>query len=641
MNTLLIDIETYSSVDITKCGAYKYAESEDFEVLLFSYSRDSEKAKIVDLASGETIPSDIESAIFDPSVQKIAHNMAFEITCLSKYFGKELDPWQWHDTMIMSAYLGLPLGLAAVGDVLRLEQQKLASGKRLISLFCTPDKNGKRVFPEDKPNKWGEFVAYCLRDVDTEVELYKKVSNRVVVPGWERELQILDYRINRRGVRIDTRLARNAVAFWERRSSDMTDRLRAITGLENPNSVAQLKTWLKKRMGKDIDSLNKVALQDFLRLYQFGPTGEAIRLRQELGKTSVKKYEAMLNAACKDERARGITQYYGTLTGRFAGRMIQTQNLPQNHIPDLEFARTLLYNNAYDDMEMSYESVSDTLSQLIRTALIPSDGRIFHICDFSAIECRVLAWLAGENWVLDVFRNGGDIYCATASRMFGVPVEKHGQNAELRQKGKIATLALGYQGGVGALKAMGGERMGLNEDEMKNIVRMWRSSNKKIVELWATLEKAVTRTLTTGQPTKVNWGITYSMHFGFLHCTLPSGRSIVYPRAKMIPWEDGMRISYERTNQETHKWERIETYGGKLTENVVQAIARDILAVVMLRCEKAGLPIVFHVHDEVIIDAPKDRELSEVEALFGQPISWAPGLPLKGAGYSGNFYFKD
>lgn len=642
MNTLLIDIETYSSVDIGKCGVYKYVESDDFDIILFSYSVDGAPAQLVDLAKGEVIPADVRDAITNPDILKIAHNMVFEITSLSKYLGKELDPEQWQDTMHLSAYLGLPLALGQVGDVLRLEQQKLASGKRLIKLFSCPDKRGKRIFPEDKPDKWEEFKAYCVRDVDTEVELYRKVKDRVVIPAWEREMQLLDYRINKRGVRVDKQLAENAVHFWDICRDKFIARLKEITGVENPNSVAQLKEWLKKRTHKDIDSLNKLALQDLLKLHQWGSVGEVLRLRQELGKTSVKKYEAMLNCICTDGRAHGITQYYGTTTGRFAGRMIQTQNLPQNHITDLSFARTLLYNNAYEDMEMSYSSVTDTLSQLIRTALIPSDGNIFHICDFSAIECRVVAWLAGEQWVLDVFRKGGDIYCATASKMFGVPVEKHGQNSELRQKGKIATLALGYQGGVGALKTMGGERMGLTEDEMKNIVRMWRGANKSIVALWATVEKAATCAITTGQSVKINHGITFSMHFGFLHVTLPSGRTICYPRAKMIPWEDGrQRISYERTNQETKKWERAETYGGKMVENIVQAVARDILVAIMLRTERAGLPIVFHVHDEIIVDAPKDRTLAEIEAFFAQPIPWAPGLPLKGAGYSGQFYFKD
>lgn len=641
MTSLLIDLETYSSVDITKCGSYKYVESDDFEIILFSYSVDGEKAKLIDMASGESIPKDIEEAIFDEAIVKVAHNMVFEISCLSKFFGKPLDPNQWQDTMILSAYLGLPLALAQVGDVLKLEQQKLASGKRLIKLFSCPDKKGVRTFPEDKPDKWEEFKAYCLRDVDTEVELYKKVNGRVPIPAWERELQILDYNINKRGVRIDTRLANNAVDFWNRCSADMLKRLQDLTGVENPNSVAQLKAWIKKRINKDIDSLNKLAMQDLLKLHQWDSVGDVIRIRQELGKTSVKKYEAMLACVCSDERAHGITQYYGTLTGRFAGRMIQTQNLPQNHIPDLDYARTLLYNNDYSGMEMSYASISDTLSQLIRTALIPSEGRIFHICDFSAIECRVVAWLAGEKWVLDVFREGGDIYCATASKMFGVPVEKHGQNAELRQKGKIATLALGYQGGIGALKTMGGERMGLSEDEMKGIVKMWRNANKKIVEFWAMVEKAAMATLSSGRPTKINWGITFSVRFGFLFITLPSGRSISYPRCHLVNMDGENHITYERNNQETHKWERIETYGGKMVENIVQALARDILAVIMLRCEKAGLPIVFHVHDEIIVDSPKDRTLKEIEAFFAQPIPWAPELPLKGAGYSGRYYFKD
>lgn len=643
MNTLLIDIETYSSVDIGACGNYKYTESDDFDVLLFSYSIDGARAVIVDLASGETIPDEIRHACYDPSVEKIAHNMVFEITCLSKYFGQPMIVEQWHDTMIMGAYLGLPLSLKQVGEVLNLEEQKLKSGVSLISLFCKPYR-GKRVFPEDKPDKWDDFKAYCLRDVDTEVSLYNKVKGKVPVPSWERELQIADYNINRRGVRIDIKLAENAIDFWTRCEEHLIEEAKELTGLENPNSVTQLKDWLAK-WGVKLDSVNKQSVEDALKHYNPEKVKRVLEIRKELCKTSVKKYQSMLNCACSDERAHGITQYYGTATGRFAGRLIQTQNLPQNHIEDLDFARDILASGDYDSMEMNYESVTDTLSQLIRTALIPSDGRIFHICDFSAIECRVIAWLAGENWVLDVFRNGGDIYCATASKMFGVPVEKHGVNGELRQKGKIATLALGYQGGVDAMKAMGADRMGLPDNELKDIVKFWRKSNPKIVSLWQTVDDAAKRTITTGQPTTIHRGITMSMKFGFMFITLPSGRSISYPRARIGKEEswDGCRdiVTYERLNQTTRKWERTKTYGGKLTENIVQAIARDILAVIILRCEKAGLPIVFHVHDEVIIDSPRNRKLEEVEKLFCTPIPWCPGLPLKGAGYSSEFYKKD
>lgn len=640
MDTLLIDIETYSSVDLTKSGLYRYVESEDFAITLFSYSIDGAKAVIVDFASGEMLPPAIHEAIFDSTVLKLAHNMAFEIVCLSKYFGIEIDPWQWQDTMVLSAYLGLPLSLDAVGKVLRLSEQKSATGTRLINIFSKPNSKGVRVHPEDKPTEWEDFKAYCLQDVDTEVALYKKVNGRVPIPSWERELQMADFVINRRGVRIDDNLARNAVAFWVRVEQQLTEEMKRITGLENPNSVTQLKAWLRSK-GETADSLDKVAVSDMLKKAILSNVKRVLEIRLELGKTSVKKYVAMLCCQCNDGRAHGITQYYGTVTGRWSGRMIQTQNLPQNHIPDLEYARRLLAEGDYEGMEMTYGSIPDTLSQLIRTALVPSPGRVFHVCDFSAIECRVIAWLAGENWVLDVFRKDGDIYCATASQMFGIPVEKHGVNAEYRQKGKIATLALGYQGSLGSLKAMGGDRMGLTDKEMKDIVRKWRNANPHIVKLWDIVERAAISTIETGQPHTINRGVTFSMRYGFLFVTLPSGRSIAYPRAKIVEEDDRLQVSYERTDQETKRWERSRTYGGKMVENIVQAIARDILGVIILRCESAGLPIVFHVHDEVIIDSTPDRSLSEIETLFSLPIPWAPGLPLKGSGYTTPFYKKD
>lgn len=640
MDTLLIDIETYSSVDLSKSGIYRYVESDDFSVILFAYSVDGEKAKMVDLAKGESIPEEIHKAIFDPAVLKIAHNMSFELVCLSKHFGVDLDPWQWQDTMVLGAYLGLPLSLDSVGKVLRLSEQKSATGKRLIGIFSKPNTKGVRVFPEDKPKEWEEFKAYGLQDVDTEVALYKKVNARVPVPAWERELQMADYAINKRGVRIDSNLARNACMFWVRTEEQLIEEMKKITGLDNPNSVTQLKGWLRK-YGEVTDSLDKVTVSDMLKKCILSNVRRVLEIRLELGKTSVKKYVSMLNCVCDDERAHGITQYYGTVTGRWSGRMIQTQNLPQNHIPDLAYARGLLSSADYDGMEMSYESIPDTLSQLIRTALVASPGNILHVCDFSAIECRVIAWLAGENWVLDVFRKDGDIYCATASQMFGIPVEKHGANAEYRQKGKIATLALGYQGSLGSLRTMGGERMGLTEKEMRDIIRKWRGANPKIVDLWGIVERAAMATIETGQPHTINRGVTFSMRFGFLFVTLPSGRSIAYPRAKLMEYDGRIQVSYERTNQETKKWERVPTYGGKMVENIVQAIARDILGIIILRCEKAGLPIVFHVHDEVIIDSTPDRTLQEVEELFGKPIPWAPDLPLKGSGYSTPFYKKD
>lgn len=642
MNALLIDIETYSDEDITKTGLYSYVESPSFRILLFSYAVDFGSSTCCDLCMGDNIPDNIVSAIFDPAVKKYAHNMAFEITCLSKYFGVPLKPEQWHDTMILGAYLGLPLSLSNLGTVLHLEKQKLSVGKQLIYFFSKPYR-GERRLPQDNLEKWNQFKEYCDRDVDTEVLVARKLNDRVPVPAWERQLQLLDYEINKRGVGIDVNLAQNAIKFWKRCSDELMEEMAGLTGLDNPNSVVQLKDWLS-RHGLELDTIDKVSVGEALKKDLDPTVRRVLEIRRELGKTSVKKYEAMLNMVCKDGRARGITQYYGTFTGRWAGRGLQTQNLPQNHLKNLDFARQLLADGDYDGMEMSFKSIPDTLSQLIRTALIPSPGNVFHVCDFSAIEARVIAWLSGEEWVLDTFRDGGDIYCATASKMFGVPVEKHGRNAELRQKGKIATLALGYQGGIGALRAMGGDRMGLSEEEMRRIVKLWRESNANTVKLWDILGNSAIACINNGNgapPIEVNRGITFRMAYGFMFVTLPSGRSISYPRVRLAEGEYGTRIIYERMNQTTKKWEEADTFGGKLSENIVQAVARDILAVVLMRVARAGLEVVFHVHDELIVDAPKNRSLQEIESFFSEPIPWAPGLPLKGAGYSGNYYYKD
>lgn len=642
MKTLLIDIETYSDENLTDSGVYRYVESDAFRVLLFAYSVDYSPARIVSLAEGEEIPLEIRDAVFDPTVVKLAHNMVFELTCLSKFFGRELSVEQWQDTMIEAARLGFPMSLATLGSVLGLEKQKMTEGRALIRWFSCPDKNGNQRAPLAYPEKWDTYKAYCLRDVDTEVEVAKKVMGKTVVPAWERELQLADYRINKRGVRIDLDFVRKAIEFTELNKQQLLEEAKKLTKMENPNSVSQLKEWIHRTTGYKMESLNKKAIED-LPLQYLGPdVRRMVEIRKELGKTSLAKYPAMVDFVCRDNRARGILQYYGaTQSGRWAGRNIQLQNLPQNHLKDLDEARSLVKNGNYEEFEMAYTSVPFTLSELIRTAFIPSEGNTFYICDFSAIECRVIAWLAGEKWVLDTFRQGGDIYCATASKMFGVPVEKHGQNAELRQKGKIATLALGYQGGVGALKAMGGERMGLREDEMNGIVKLWRKSNPNIVALWGQTEKAAKSCLSIGKAVGLRWGICYSKRNGILFAKLPSGREIAYPRAGLIEDEEGIRITYERMNQMTKKWETAETYGGKLVENLVQSIARDILAQVILRCEKQDLPIVFHVHDEVIVDAPPSRTLAEVEEIFSQPIEWCPGLPLKGAGYTGKYYYKD
>lgn len=644
MKTLLIDIETYSDEDLTKSGVFRYAESDAFRILLFSYSADSAPAVCVDLAQGEEIPAEIVRAIFDPSVEKYAHNMTFELTCLGKYFGKDLNVREWYDTMAYAAYLGLPLSLSQLSEVLRLEKKKLASGTALINWFSKPNKNGERRLPQDYPEKWEAYKEYCLRDVDSEVLLAQKVIGKVDVPAWERELQIADYNINKRGVRVDLNLARNAIAFWDKCSAELTVELKNLTRLENPNSVSQLKEWLAKN-GCKVDAIDKSIIREKLAGWLPTPVRRAMEIRQQLGKTSVKKYEAMIAMACADGRVRGLTQYYGTFSGRFSGKGLQLQNLPQNHLENLDLTRRMLAYDDYESMEECYTSIPDTLSQLIRTALISSEGRIFHICDFNAIEARVTAWVAGEQWVLDTFINGGDIYCVTASRMFGVPVNKKGENSELRTPGKISVLALGYGGGVSAYDSMA-KNYGLSftDEEKLRYVRMYRNANPNIVKFWSTIEKAAKTAISRGNggaPVRFNRGCEFQMRYGFLFLKLPSGRSICYPRVKVEAGPKGDRITYERLNQTTRKWERTDTYGGKLTENLVQSIARDILGLVLLRAEKAGHEVNFHVHDEIIVDSPNKEALPEIEAIFSEEIPWAKDLPMKGAGYSGNYYYKD
>lgn len=643
MHTLLIDIETYSDEKLQDCGVYRYVESDAFRVLLFAYSVDYAPAVVVDIAQGEQIPDEIRKAVFDAEVTKIAHNAVFEITCLSKFFGKKMNPFQWEDTMIWAARLGFPAQLSALGKVLGLEKEKLDTGAALIRFFSCPDKTGQQRLPSADLARWEQFKVYCLRDVDSEVEVAKKLIDKVEVPVWERCVQVQDYIINARGVAIDREFVANAIAFRERYYEDLREEAKRITGLENPNSVAQLKGWIHQRTGVKLDSLNKKSLEDLDVKFMPQVVRRMLEIRRSLGKTSLAKYDAMLNCVCRDGRARGLTQYWGAAqTGRWAGRLVQLQNLPQNHLKSLDYARQLVKQGDYGTFSFIYDDVAAVLSELIRTAFIPSSAsNKFVICDFSAIEARVVAWLAGEQWVLDTFIQGGDIYCATASRMFGVPVEKHGQNAELRQKGKIATLALGYQGGAGALKTMGGERMGLPEEEMRRIVRLWRDSNKNIVRLWGIVEKAAKACLRSGKPITINRGVTYYKAHGILFAKLPSGRSIAYPRARLEEVDGEERIVYERMNQETHKWEKAETYGGKLVENIVQAIARDILAIVLLRESHIRQDVVFHVHDETITDTDASTEQSTIEACFNEPIGWAPGLPLKGASYTGNYYYKD
>ena len=648
MKELGIDIETYSSNDLPSCGVYKYTEADDFTVLLFAYAVDNGPVQIVDLACGEQLPDEIRDALTDENVTKTAYNAAFERICLSRFLGLPyMDPAQWQCTMVAAARLGLPLGLAQCGEVLRLSEGKMREGAALIRYFSLPGKNGRHM-PSDAPEKWEVFKKYCIRDVEVEQAILKKVR-RLQPTATDEMLRVVDQTINDRGVMIDADLVAHAAEFDERYKAQLAEEAVELTGLSNPNSPAQLKEWLSKVTGESVASLNKKNLDDLADKLIYWPKAQRVlQIRREMGKTSNKKYSAMQQCVCKDGRIHGLLQFYGAArTGRWAGRLVQVQNLPQNHLDDLDYARNIVKAGDYDEFVMNYGNPTQVLSELIRTAFIAKPGCTFHVCDFSAIEARVIAWLAGESWVLEVFRSGGDIYCETASKMFGVPVEKHGRNAELRQKGKIATLALGYGGGVSALEAMGGKRLGLNEQEEKEIVKLWRRSNPYIVKLWKAVEEAAINAIRTNTTQYIHRGILVKHQWGMLLITLPSGRVICYPRATVgTEYDDGYRgdhdiIEYEGTNQTTKKWEKVRTYGGKLAENIVQSIARDILGVIILRAYERGYDIVFHIHDEIVVEAHEGQTLQAIEAMFSEPIHWCPGLPLKGAGYTTPYYLKD
>lgn len=657
MKELGIDIETYSSNDLTECGVYKYVEAEDFTILLFAYSVDGGAVQCVDLARGETLPADIRAALTDPEVIKTAYNAAFERICLGVYLGVQgrLDPAQWRCTMVRAARLGLPLSLAQCGEVLRLEDRKMSEGKALIRYFSVPNKQTKqgitkmiRHLPDDAPEKWETFKRYNIRDVEVEQAILKKVR-RLEAPEFDEELYTADQRINDRGVMVDRTLVDNAARFYEAYKEELFKEAQKLTGMDNPNSPTQIKQYIARSTGFTVDSLNKKNLEDYEAQFKYWPNVlKVLALRKEMGKTSIKKYNAIQKCVCKDDRVHGLLQFCGAArTGRWAGRLVQLQNLPQNHLASLDLARRLVRQGDLDEFELYYANATQVLSELIRTAFIAKPGCTFHVCDFSAIEARVIAWIAGETWVLDAFRAGHDIYCETASKMFGVPVEKHGQNAELRAKGKVAVLGLGYGGGAAALEAMGGKKMGLTESEEKDIVAKWRSSNPNIVKLWQTVEKAALTAIKTGKSVTIQQGMVVDYRWSTLLITLPSGRTICYPRAEVgIETNDGWRgdheiIEYEGLNQTTKKWGKVRTYGGKLTENIVQATARDILGMVLLRAEKRGLNVVFHIHDEIIVEATEDQTLQMVESLFSEPIPWCKDLPLKGAGYTTPYYLKD
>lgn len=661
---LSIDIETKSSVDIGKAGLYRYAQSEDFEVLLFAYQMGDREVELVDLVQGEQIPENVLLMLKDAAVVKHAYNAAFEWYCLNRA-GYETPLEQWRCTMIHGLYCGYTAGLDATGKAIGLPQdkQKLTTGKALIRYFCVPCKptksNGNRTWnlPRHAPEKWELFKEYCKQDVVTEHAILKRL-NYFPVPEEEQELWQQDIRMNAFGVRVDSKLIEGALTIDGVSSAELTEEAINITGLQNPNSTVQLKAWVEKelsdRLKVDVE-LPGLRKEDVSMLLERNDLPKEIRrvleIRQQLGKTSIKKYVAMKTAKGADERVRGLTQYYGAnRTGRWAGRLVQLQNLPRNYLKTLDYARQLVKEKNYDGIRFLYGNVPDTLSQLIRTAFIPSEGHKFVVADFSAIEARVIAWLAGEQWVNEVFATHGKIYEATASQMFHVPIEKivkGNPEYSLRQKGKVATLALGYQGGTAALIAMGALNMGLAEEELPDIVQRWRNANPRIRDLWYAVEQAALTTMQTAQPQGIN-GLIFryegELMYGqsFLTVQLPSGRKLFYPKPFLKENQFGkMAIHYYTVGQQTKKWEVASTYGGKMTENIVQAIARDCLAETLRRIEQLGLQVVFHVHDEVIIDAPMEVTVEQICDLMAEPISWAPGLLLKGAGFESSYYMKD
>ena len=662
---LSIDIETRSSVDIGKAGAYKYAQSPDFQILLFAYQMGEEPVEIIDLANGERLPNELAAALSDPDVIKHAYNAAFEWYCLNRA-GFETPIDQWRCTMAHGLYCGYTAGLDATGKAIGLPQdkQKLATGKALIRYFCVPCKptrnNGNRTWnqPWHDPKKWNLFKEYCKQDVVTEHEILARLK-QFPVPDAEEQQRQMDVLMNAYGVRVDTDLIDGALYIDGISTQKLTDEAVWLTGLANPNSAAQLVPWLNDHSRKSLEDpdvfqdIQKATVTEALGKPDEFPEEvlQMLRIRQQLGKTSIKKYVAMDTAKGEGDRVRGLTQYYGAnRTGRWAGRLVQMQNLPRNYIKTLDYARKVVKAKNYDGLKLLYGNVPDTLSQLIRTAFIPSEGHKFVVADFSAIEARVIAWLAGEQWVNEVFATHGKIYEATASQMFGVPVDKIAKgNPEyaLRQKGKVATLALGYQGGTSALIAMGALQMGLTEDELPDIVQRWRQANPRIRDLWYAVENAALAVMQTAQPQAI-YGLIFALEgdlvYGqsFLTVQLPSGRKLYYPKPFLKENQFGkLALHYYTVGQQTRKWEVASTYGGKMTENIVQAVARDCLAVTLERIVAKHLQVVFHVHDEVIIDAPMETTVDEICGLMAEPIPWAPGLILKGAGFESNYYMKD
>ncbi|MTI71062.1 MAG: hypothetical protein FH751_12505 [Firmicutes bacterium] len=649
MKRLSIDIETYSSVDLVKSGVYKYSESDDFEILLFGYAFDEKSVEVIDLASGEKIPEDVLKALIDPSIIKTAFNANFERTCLAKYFNKPMPAKEWRCSSVHALSLGLPGNLSGVAKCLKLSQQKMKEGKALIRYFsmpCKPTKaNGKRTrnLPEHDKEKWQIFKNYCGKDVEVERAIRLKLEKYPITEN-EHKLWVLDQKINDSGVRVNKELINNAIICDNEYRRRLLNEAITLTGLNNPNSAAQIKKWLKEK-GINVKSLSKEKVTELIDKVDNEKAKRVLKLRQKLSKTSVKKYEAMERALCEDERIRGLLQFYGaSRTGRWAGRIVQVHNLPRNKLSDLNLARELLLKGDFELIELLFESVPDVLSQLIRTAIIPSKKSRFIIADFSAIEARVIAWLAGEKWRMDVFKSHGKIYEASASQMFRVPLESITKGSSLRQKGKIAELALGYGGSKGALITMGALKMGLLEEELPELVSAWREANSNIVKLWRDVEKSAIKAVKEKRTVIMQYGLTFYYKSDILFIKLPSGRSLSYlrPRIELDERFNKDKLTYEGVEQGTNKWGRVSTYGGKLVENIIQAIARDVLSDSMVNLDKAGYKITFHVHDEVILEVPLGfGYLKEVEEIMGRSLDWAPGLPLRAETFESNYYKKD
>lgn len=644
MKQISIDIETYSSTNLNQTGVYRYADSDDFELLLFGYAVDFGPVTVIDLTQGEQIPSEIIKALDNANIIKSAFNAQFERVCLSRYVGRRLKPAGWHCSRVWSAILGLPLSLRDVGTVLGLPRQKITAGKELVRYFCTPCKptkanqNRTRNIPYHAPDKWQQFKQYNRRDVEVEMEITQKLS-RFPVSQNEWQNYWMDQDINDRGIKIDQQLVDNAIKCQNDFHDQYLDQAKQLTELPNPNSPIQLKDWLTKQ-GVQVDSLSKTAVSQLLQTTT-GKVHQVLALRQLLSKSSVKKYQAMQKAKCKDGRVHGLLQFYGAnRTGRWAGRLVQVQNLPRNSMPDLEEARELVKQGNSSALSLLYDSIPDVLSQLVRTAFIPKENCHFYVADFSAVEARVIAWLSGEEWRQEAFAKNEDIYCASASQMFGVPVVKHGINGNLRQKGKIAELALGYGGSIGALKAMGATKLGLTEDELPLLVEMWRQASPHIVHFWWDIDKAAKACIKT-HLSHESHGMKFTYRSGCLFLRLRSGRALCYPQPKIGVNRFGSEsITFMGINT-VKKWSRIETYGAKLVENIVQATSRDLLAEAMRRLEAAGNPVVMHIHDEAVIEAPTGRSLDTIVKIMTEVPEWANGLILNAAGFVGDFYKKD